>query len=1283
MQTKLTVSHPTDPCERHADAVAARVVRGAAAPAAVGRTASSVLHRAAAPSPSSRLPAAVSALVGSPGGGRPLDPALRARIEPHVGIDLGHVRVRQDAAAAAGARDLHARAFTSGATIYLAAESSASDVGLMAHEATHVAQQDASVAARSTVMRDVTDLLPDISVEDLIPDWILDAVRSAVRVTPGYLLLSYVTGSDPLTGEPVQVGPEDLVETLLTFGPFGAAVGAALQAVGVLTDVVGIIQSRLAAHNLTLGRVLGDLSRAWDQMSVGLGVAGNVAILEQVVAAILRDVRSFVESLVDSVLALVRDAAVALAESLLASAEFGPIWNLTRKVLHYDPLRGVEVPATTAEILADFLRLIGQEQRLAQMEERGTLQTTADWLDTQLATFAGLVVDLRLLFSDAWAAIGPATLPELPTVLGELAGRAVALAGRVGEFAATVIGMVLELVKDALLGWLSDTAKGMPGFPLLTVILAQDPFTGEPVERSAQNLIMGFFTLLPGGQATYDQLSESGVIPAAAERIESEMVRLGISLEMVTGLFRGIWDTLSLDDLLDPLGAFARILTLFGEPLSRLVMFVGVVVEVVVTLILKLMNFPSELLGSILSHTLQAIDDITRDPVGFLVRMVEALKLGFVGFFDHIGGYLIDGLVAWLFRGLGQLGITLPTDLSLGSILGLIAAVLGLTAEHLWDKLGQHLGPERVQQIRTALDTLTGVWAFIQEVQRDGLAAIWRYAADQLSTLWSTLLGMATEWIMKTIIVNATVKLLSFLDPSGIMAIINGCVAFFNLVVSAIEYLRDLLEVLDRYVSTLAAVAAGNVVPGAQMLERGLASIVPIAIGFLAKQLGLGNVPDKIVELIGHVRAVVDKAIDWLITQAIRLGQAALNALGLGTEKKAAGAAPGDVDRPVTVAHEAHVIRAHREGNDLQILMSSDRFAIIDQQLDVIRKHFVDDFLKNQPDEAKTLDSHLNGMKKEKGDLRSQYNAEQDLDKREKIVTDGLARFHDQFTFLDEYLETFIGPWATVRLGDIVEYPDPDPERGRTLATVTKIMDHGPLGLGIQARPAYENPRGHRVPADQVPWWATGRRHDPGAFVLPYSRYGADPKEWIRVTGDLPLMPGGKDNPFLVAWPKPAWNNYPPLFVGPPSSTYVSQSSLAARHAAKDPTVTKFGPGGGTLGAADIGIKDPYRLKLHDRVGPLSVRTTPGGGKLLRVLDPYGFNSTRDGLQGDHVQDIQMGGEDELANLWILDTATNTRAGTALANAPARFRDGKSPGIVQDFKRFTGLKFYFEIDSMK
>ena len=151
VQTKLSVSRPGDSLEREADAVSARVVRGGTVSppspcgAPPGRLQRALPHaRGPPPAASSRLPRTVAAVVGTPGGGSPLNTAVRARVEPHVGVDLGHVRIRQDADAAAAARDLHARAFTSGSTIFLAAESSPDDLALMAHEATHVAQQETS-----------------------------------------------------------------------------------------------------------------------------------------------------------------------------------------------------------------------------------------------------------------------------------------------------------------------------------------------------------------------------------------------------------------------------------------------------------------------------------------------------------------------------------------------------------------------------------------------------------------------------------------------------------------------------------------------------------------------------------------------------------------------------------------------------------------------------------------------------------------------------------------------------------------------------------------------------------------------------------------------------------------------------------------------------------------------------------------------------------------------------------------------------------------------------------
>jgi Domain of unknown function (DUF4157) len=910
VQRKLSISSPGDALEAEADSVALRVLRGERS--VRGKSLSSAPSRAP-PAADPALPRSVAAVVTAPGGGRPLDAALRKRIEPELGVDLSDVRVRRGPDAAAAARDLRARAFTSGSTIFLAKESSPSDIALMAHEATHVVQQQHSARARASLLRDLSDYLPDISVSDLIPDWILDGVRSLVRAIPGYTLLTYITGKDPLSDEPVTVGRQELIDTLLTYGPFGPAVGPVLEAIDVLGEVFDFVSSSLAEHDLTFDRIKRDVENAWHELSVTNGIAGNVAIVRRYVDAFLRDVRAFVISIVDRVLEMVRAVVAQVAEPLLETPEIAPVWNLTKKVLHYDPLRGTEVNAPTAEIIADFLRLIGQEQRLQQMEERGTLQQTADWLDTQLATFASLVGELGSIFSDAWAAIQPANLPDLMTNLQSLAQRVFGFIQRVADFAATLILKILELIKDALLGWLSENAHRVPGFHLLTVIIGQNPFTGEVVPRTAENLIKGFITLMPNGEATYDQLAQSGVIGDAAGRIEGEMARLGISLEMVSALFHGIWDTLSLDDLLDPIGAFERIIALFGEPLSRLIEFVGVVVQVVIELVLRLMNFPSDLLASIISNALQAIEDIKRDPVQFIKNMLEAVRLGFTNFFDNILTYLVQGLGAWLFRGLGQLGITIPPDLSFMSILTLVLQVLGITAEHLWQKLGEHIGPDRVAMIRSAINMLTGAWEFIKDVQENGISAVWRFLADQLSNLWDTLLGMAKDWIMTTIIRRVTAKLLSMLDPTGIMAVVNSFIAFFNAVQSAIEYLREILEIVNRWVSTLAAVAAGNIVPGAQMLEQGLAAAVPVAIGFLANQVGLGNVPEKIVEIIGGLRQLVDQAIDWLIETALRLGQAVLNALGLGQQPA------GAEDPDALVVHEPF----QSEGNEHELDASS------------------------------------------------------------------------------------------------------------------------------------------------------------------------------------------------------------------------------------------------------------------------------------------------------------------------------------------------------------------------
>ncbi|MBK9371638.1 MAG: DUF4157 domain-containing protein [Deltaproteobacteria bacterium] len=80
------------------------------------------------------------------GGGRPLPPAILARVNAVFGADFSHVRLHQDAAAARMAEAAQARAFTVGSEIWFNAGEldlgTPEGVDLLLHELTHVMQHD-------------------------------------------------------------------------------------------------------------------------------------------------------------------------------------------------------------------------------------------------------------------------------------------------------------------------------------------------------------------------------------------------------------------------------------------------------------------------------------------------------------------------------------------------------------------------------------------------------------------------------------------------------------------------------------------------------------------------------------------------------------------------------------------------------------------------------------------------------------------------------------------------------------------------------------------------------------------------------------------------------------------------------------------------------------------------------------------------------------------------------------------------------------------------------------
>jgi hypothetical protein len=96
-----------------------------------------------------------------------------------------------------------------------------------------------------------------------------------------------------------------------------------------------------------------------------------------------------------------------------------------------------------------------------------------------------------------------------------------------------------------------------------------------------------------------------------------------------------------------------------------------------------------------------------------------------------------------------------------------------------------------------------------------------------------------------------------------------------------------------------------------------MSKALPVIIGFMASLLGLGGITGKIQDIIKRVRGPIEKAIDWVISQAVKFAKKIGNKLGFGKDKKNKDAKPDEgTDRQKKERLEAAV-------NEVQQLMTA------------------------------------------------------------------------------------------------------------------------------------------------------------------------------------------------------------------------------------------------------------------------------------------------------------------------------------------------------------------------
>lgn len=633
--------------------------------------------------------------------------------------------------------------------------------------------------------------------------------------------------------------------------------------------------------------------------------------------------------------------------------------------------------------------------------------------------------------------------------------------------------------------------------------------------------------------------------------------------------------------------------------------------DATVGLIKKILAFKDMLLN-VLSRAAGAIGLIIAHPIAFLGNLVDAGKLGFSNFTDHIVEHLKKGFMEWLFGAVAEAGITLPDNFDLSGILSIILQVLGLTYANIRARAVKILGEKVVKTLETTAE-------IFKILVTKGPAGLWEYIKDKIGDLKTMVVEKIKSFVMEKIIMAGITWIIGLLNPAS--AFFKACKAIYDIIMFFVEHGKQILDLINAIIDSISSIAKGAIGAAAAFVEGALAKGIPVAIGFLAALLGVGGISEKIKEVINAIREPINAAIDWVINKAVDLVKAVGGLLGVGKEEKKkedVSQFTGQVGRklPWTAQGLRHDLWIVTDGASTAVMVASKTKTVAEQLT-----------------EYETL------------------AAKQKEDKKSEVLSK-IAAARAELAKLDT---------KAADLAVETKKPQPDPTKESNEEKEVESSESNLVSLL------------------------------------------KDIQEALGVTGDF----GTEKNPIPLDWPKRRLADYPIIYVGPETGeggARIEQEWLRTKDrksiqetlgAGSDPLkkweaegspILAFRPDEQTSlpNRSDVGVAPKWRVEAGMKIAMDKPEGTGGGGKINARFKPYGYRAQAEKMDGDHIVERQVGGEDEIANLWPLDSSENSSGGATLRGK--KFQDPGDGEVTMESlkdKAKKGNTVWFQIVSTK
>lgn len=258
------------------------------------------------------------------------------------------------------------------------------------------------------------------------------------------------------------------------------------------------------------------------------------------------------------------------------------------------------------------------------------------------------------------------------------------------------------------------------------------------------------------------------------------------------------------------------------------------------------------------SDTLKSIVD---NPGAVIGNLIKAGKDGFVNFGKNFLGHFGTAVKTWLLGPVAAAGLKAPKKWDAEGIFGMALDVMGVNKESLMGMAEERIGKNNMGALQKAFD-------YVKSFMDGGFAGLWKQIKGDLGNLWSTVLGMVTEYISGKVVTMAAEKLGSLLaGPLG--ALYQALKTAWNVYCTIRDKIDQIKKVLTNVFNSINDIVKGNTSKASKGVEQALVNALGVAIDLLARVLGISDIPQQIKGFIeslqARVKKAIGKAMDWVL----------------------------------------------------------------------------------------------------------------------------------------------------------------------------------------------------------------------------------------------------------------------------------------------------------------------------------------------------------------------------------------------------------------------------------